>query len=159
MSCKNFLTVKIFNMCFSFEIILLSAYSAGEELHEVVHSPEHITHSHQPKLQDLMGVHWPKVFCRVLSRPHRHHACNAKLAVPLSIKLLDGCECRFTRVVGKYPTINIVVTFSEVHGGSRGVASNLPDGFCKLRRLQISIIILVTKDTMLLIVVQLFRWE
>ena len=114
-----------------------SAYSSCEELHQVLHSPEHVVHSHQPEAE---GVHRAKVPGGVLPRSHGHHACNGELAAAVPVELLDSCEGRFTGVVCQDPTINVVVTLSEVHGGSRRVASHLPDGLC-VRRGRFSMVI------------------
>ena len=107
-----------------------SAYSSCEELHQVLHSPKHVVHSRQPKAE---GVHRAKFPGGVLPRSHRHHACNGELAAAVPVELLDSCEGRFTGVVCQHSTINVVVTFSEVHGGCRRVPSHLPDGLCMRR--------------------------
>ena len=63
-------------------------------------------------------------------RPHGHHAGNGHPppVLLLSVESLDPHQPVLAGVVGQDPSVHVVVTLCEVHGGSAGVASNLPDG-------------------------------
>ena len=106
-------------------------YSTGQHCDETLSL---LQHPSKLESQEDVEVDRPQLLGGADAGPERHHAGDGEQDPTFLVEGLDLVETIDAWVITDDTTVNVVITLSEVHGSSRGVASHLPYQLCRCVR-------------------------